>query len=186
MQNGWDTELSSRISAWRRTLDFSSPQVHLLPKPSAPAEYEKDYSQVERITAPLMGKRSMYSRTLEHGENEFNEELGKNERLAAQDMANEWMKFGGMSLLDFGMLPFPTLMLPYVNFGRLAGFIENDTPGLSIGTQRLCTTPRVCTTYSHIEAPRSPILFILSGRIHLPSRTRRTCLILQTQKVCAG
>ena len=133
MQNGWDTELSSRISAWRRTLDFSSPQVHLLPKPSAPAEYEKDYSQVERITAPLMGKRSMYSRTLEHGENEFNEELGKNERLAAQDMANEWMKFGGMSLLDFGMLPFPSVMLPYINFGRLAGFIENKTPGLSIG-----------------------------------------------------
>ena len=133
MQSGWETELSSRISAWRRTLDFSSPQVHLSPKPSAPAEYEKDYSQVERITAPLMGKRSMYGRTLVHAEKEFNEELGKNERLAAQDMANEWMKFGGMSLLDFGMLPFPTLMLPYVNFGRLAGFIENDTPGLSIG-----------------------------------------------------
>ncbi len=38
-----------------------------------------------------------------------------------------------MSLLDFGMLPFPSLMLPYVNFGRLAGFIENKTPGLSIG-----------------------------------------------------
>ena len=73
-----------------------------------------------------MGKRSMYSRTLEHGEKEFNEELGKNERLAAQDMANEWMKFGGMSLLDFGMLPFPSVMLPYINFGRLAGFIENN------------------------------------------------------------
>ena len=48
-------------------------------------------------------------------------------------MANEWMKFGGMSLLDFGMLPFPSVMLPYVNFGRLAGFIENKTPHLSIG-----------------------------------------------------
>lgn len=79
MQNGWETELSSRISAWRRTLDFSSPQVHLSPKSSAPAEYEKDYSQVERITSPLMGKRSMYSRTLVHAENGFNEELGENE-----------------------------------------------------------------------------------------------------------
>ena len=133
VQNGWETEITSRIAAWKRTLDFSSPQVYLSPKPSAPAEYEKDYSQVKRIAAPLLNGASMYGRTLVHAEEEFNTALWRNERLEAEDMANEWSKFAGMSLLDFGMVPFPSLMLPYVNFGRLAGFIENSTPGLSIG-----------------------------------------------------
>ena len=133
MQAGWAHELSSRINAWKRTLEWSAPRVYLTPKAGSPNEYEKDYSQVEAIKAPLLSENSLIGQELSAAETVYNDHLDESELSLATDLANEWSKFTLMSLLDFGMLPFPTLMLPYVNLGRLAGFIEGDVEPLTIG-----------------------------------------------------
>ena len=93
----WTAYLTEKLDSWRRTLDWSSPQVYTI---ESGGEKKKNYDTIHKIMTPAMGDESVFGRNYAHKLRMFTDEfIDKDTNDVMEELSDTWDA-------SFWMLPF--------------------------------------------------------------------------------